>query len=48
LVIGVEEVGMDEMAMAPRPRVLDAVSCLDDRVHDGMSSARLVWGVGAR
>ena len=39
---------MDEMAMAPRPRTLDAASWLDGDSHDTAIGAGLVERTGAR
>ena len=40
--MGIGEVSMDEMAMAPRPPSLDAASWLDGDSHDAAIGARLV------
>jgi hypothetical protein len=46
--MGIGEVGMDEMAMAPQPPTLDAASWLDGDSHDAATGARLVERTGAR
>jgi hypothetical protein len=47
-VMGIGEVGMDEMAMAPRPPTLDAASWLDGDGHDAAVGAGLVERTGAK
>jgi hypothetical protein len=46
--MGIGEVGMDEMAMAPRPPRLDAASWLDGDRYVAAIGAGLVERAGAR